>query len=160
MPDKSTRILISSLYGQKWQEFSGVNVIGAVHNGDRWLCGQALAETIAAALESGNMPEVLRTFNGSFAFATRYRGKVAAAVDWMRSYPLFWTETPERVCISNNAWELAGSSQGGLLCGIRIRSVGGNFIRNNDEIISRGHTRISTVAGIGVCFIYISGLLG
>ena len=111
MPDKSAKIVMSSRYEQNWQLFSGVHVIGAIHNGSRWIYGKALAETIAVAIESENIQEVLGAFNGSFAFIASHRGKLIAAVDWMRSYPLFWTETPEGVCVGNNAWELTGAGR-------------------------------------------------
>ena len=111
MSNTVTRIFASSHYAQCWHEFDGVHATGAIHDGTSWLSGQALADAIRKAIVSGNIPETLRSWNGSFAFIARQGDRVIAAVDWMRSFPLFWAETNKGMLVGNNAWELVRTGE-------------------------------------------------
>src|SRR2546423_5638843 len=79
---------------------------GQACHGDRLLGARDLAEMFDAAPDPDAWSGLLPQLNGCFAVATHRAGQVLAAVDRLRSIPLFFRSAPAGVSLSDDARQL------------------------------------------------------
>lgn len=76
----------------RWYEAEGVSVCGFCYDENNHIVsGQDLARHFASASDEENLARLLRGANGQFAVVVRREGFCAAAVDRIRSIPLYYS---------------------------------------------------------------------
>jgi len=85
---------------------------GAAHLGDRSLDAAGIAQALESCESEAAWLALLRELNGSFAVVTRRGTQVLAAVDRVRSMPLFYGQAQGRRWISDSARGVSEKAQG------------------------------------------------
>jgi asparagine synthase (glutamine-hydrolysing) len=87
-----------------WAASGGTQARGYAHLGERFLCGEALAAVLDALATDVEWQETVSRLNGCFALVTRRTGSVLAAVDRVRTIPLFYATRGGDLVLSDSAY--------------------------------------------------------
>lgn len=101
----------------RWVRQGPLSVCGHVYKG-RLRDAAALCRCFAGVGSSAEFEDVLRKVNGFFAVVCETRNGLLAAVDRIRSIPLFFRSQTSSLCVTNRATTLVESGQP-----IRPRSI-------------------------------------
>jgi asparagine synthase (glutamine-hydrolysing) len=95
-----------------WDTSGGTRVRGYAHLEDRFLRGAELARILDSCPSSDTWQETVARLNGCFAAVTVREPAVLAAVDRLRSIPLFYSAAGAACRISDSAYLIADASEG------------------------------------------------
>ena len=94
------------LQARGWARSGGSRVRGCAHLGERFLEAQGLAATLDGCATNEIWVEMVSRLNGCFAAVTVRGDRVLAAVDRVRSVPLFYALDGDDVCLSDSAHQV------------------------------------------------------
>jgi len=98
-----------------WAQFDGSFARGYAHLGDRFLPPKALAATLDACRTDADWLATIGRLNGCFAVASMCGGRLLAAVDRIRSIPLFYAIEGNCIRLSDSAYRVAPRQCGGTI---------------------------------------------
>ncbi|MCJ7730595.1 MAG: 7-cyano-7-deazaguanine synthase [Sedimentisphaerales bacterium] len=104
-------IHLDDQYARQWHRRGGLAVTGRVFVGNTLFEGESFLDIAESALRENRLESTLKTWNGNFALVAQMPEQTVAAVDWMRSTPLFWASRNGTIYISDNATWVADSSE-------------------------------------------------
>lgn len=110
-----TQVSLRQNLGTKWHSFSTgpaqIWIKGFAFCGDAWLDAEHLGVVVAEMTTGASANEVptrisqlLSALNGNFAIIAKTDGGLFAAVDRLRSVPLFYGQREGRLCVSDDAF--------------------------------------------------------
>lgn len=99
----SLKISIHLVDGARWTANAGLRIRGAAFRSGRLVRGAELARLLQGAADVEAVAGLLRSFNGFFACVGTSGEWTIAAVDHIRSIPLFYGEAEGRLFISDSA---------------------------------------------------------
>lgn len=91
----------------KWWGNEKIQVTGFIRSGDRYLWNEDLIEYFSGADNPDKFEQMLKSANGQFSVIIRWNGELLAAVDRLRNYPLFYTDSDGEFFISDDSYKLA-----------------------------------------------------
>jgi asparagine synthase (glutamine-hydrolysing) len=101
------------LSARDWAQSGGSHARGCAHLDDRFLTAKELAATLDACATDAAWVATVNRLNGCFAAATLRDGRLLAAVDRIRSIPLFYTIDGDDVRLSDSAYRVIPQAYGG-----------------------------------------------
>lgn len=102
------------LTGPGWAVAGRTHARGYAHGAGRYLSGRALAAVVDAATTDDALEACIRGLNGCFAIVTGRDERVIAAVDRLRSMPLFYGRDGDTFAVSDSAYRIRSDAARGL----------------------------------------------
>ena len=86
-----------------WEQFEDNYSCGSVFVGQKLLKAKAISNSLSKIETTEEFIELIKTFNGFFSIVCKRRNKLFAAVDRVRSFPLFFGVKTGKLFLSDDA---------------------------------------------------------
>lgn len=134
-------------YGHKWFRQDGLSVKGYLFDeNERLYSGEELLKYFTAVSGLEEFRKKVKTANGLFSVVLQRANRVFAAVDRLRSFPLFYFQKNGDLFLSDNAEWLVSRQEAAQLDELRVREFLATGFVSGDKTLITGLFQIRTGA--------------